>query len=53
MTYLGSVKLCVETFNIGLNPPQKGQFLLQFSTIYAVIGWMGESEKDQKCADLI
>ena len=32
---------------------EKRQFLLKFSTIYADIGWVGRSEKVQKCADVI
>ena len=32
---------------------EKWQFLLRFSTIYADVGWLGESEKVQKHADVI
>ena len=32
---------------------EKGQLLLTFSTIYAEVEWVGGSEKDQKCADVI
>ena len=32
---------------------EKLQFLITFSTIYAEVGWMSESEKVQKYADVI
>ena len=32
---------------------EKWQFLMMFSTIYADVGWVGGSEKVQKCADVI
>ena len=32
---------------------EKWQFLMRFSTIYAGVGWLGESEKVQKHGDVI
>ena len=39
-----------ETWWVG---SEKWQFLLTFSTIYADVGWVGGSEKVQKCADVV
>ena len=32
---------------------KKWLILLTFSTIYAAVGWVGESEKFQKCTDVV
>ena len=49
---LGTIPILVSK-GTGWVGSEKWQFLMRFSTIYAGVGWLGESEKVQKHADVI
>ena len=50
---LGNVPLYYVSKGTGSVGSEKWQFSLTFSNIYADVEWVGESEKVQKCADVI